>query len=128
MQEAERAVKYAGQMAGVGIGALQQTFLPSGSSDLAKNSWITRIAGGLTGATPQLPNLAGKNQNAAPPESALPPPAPSADSAPPRLGTGAGRGAPAVHIENYNVGTTEDKAGQDLARHHTAPGIIPGDR
>lgn len=32
-------------------------FLPSGASDLANNSWITRIADGLAGASPALLNV-----------------------------------------------------------------------
>jgi hypothetical protein len=35
--------------------------LPTGGSDLAQKSWLTRIAGGLAGARPQIPNAAGKS-------------------------------------------------------------------
>lgn len=59
IQEINRAIKYAGQVAGIGVQGLMETFLPAGASELAANNWITRIAGGLAGAAPQLPNIAG---------------------------------------------------------------------
>jgi hypothetical protein len=65
-QEAQRAIKYAGQLAGVGAEAFTETFLPTGASKLAQNSWLTRIGGGLMGAQPQIPNMAGKSQNSSP--------------------------------------------------------------
>lgn len=66
MQEAQRAIQYAGQVGGIAMEGLMQTFLPTGASELAQNSWLTRIAGAVAGARPNLPNLAGKSQNAAP--------------------------------------------------------------
>lgn len=66
MQEAQRAIQFGGQMAGVGMEALTETFLPTGASKLAQNSWLTKIAGGLSGAQAQIPNTAGKATNPAP--------------------------------------------------------------
>lgn len=60
MQEAQRAIQYAGAVGGIATEGLLQTFLPTGGSDLAQKSWLTRIAGGLAGARPQIPNAAGK--------------------------------------------------------------------
>lgn len=59
MELANRGIKFAGQAAGIGVQGLMETFLPAGS-DLANNNWITKIAGGLAGATLALPNIAGK--------------------------------------------------------------------
>ena len=74
-QEIQRAIKAGGQAAGIGVGALMETFLPTGASEIANNSWITRIAGGFSGMGPQLPNLAGKAPTPVPnkaPAQALP--------------------------------------------------------
>lgn len=59
---ANRGIKFAGQAAGIGVQGLMETFLPAGS-ELANNNWITKIAGGLAGATPMLPNIAGKGDD-----------------------------------------------------------------
>ena len=60
MQEINRAIAFGGQLAGIGVEGLMETFLPAGASQLAQSSWLTRIAGGLVGASPVLPNLAGQ--------------------------------------------------------------------
>jgi hypothetical protein len=59
MQLANRGIKFASQAAGIGVQGLMETFLPAGS-ELANSNWITKIAGGVAGAMPMLPNLAGK--------------------------------------------------------------------
>lgn len=59
-QVAQRAIKLGGQLAGVGVQGLMETFLPTGASQLANNNWLTRIGGAFAGVGPQLPNLAGK--------------------------------------------------------------------
>lgn len=59
IQEIERAIGFGAQAAGIGVQGLMQTFLPAGASELAQNNWITKIAGGVMGARPALPNLAG---------------------------------------------------------------------
>lgn len=56
---ANRAIQYGAQAAGIAAGGLMETFLPTGGSDLASNSWLTKIAGGLAGARPAVPNSAG---------------------------------------------------------------------
>jgi len=66
MQEIQRAIQYMGAVGGIWGEGLMETLLPTGGSQLAQNSWFTRIAGGLMGAQPQIPNLAGKSQNKAP--------------------------------------------------------------
>lgn len=56
----DRGIKYLGQDAGIGMQGLLETFLPTGGSQLAQNNWFTKIAGGLAGALPAIPNIAGK--------------------------------------------------------------------
>lgn len=65
MELANRGIKFASQAAGIGVQGLAETFLPAGS-DLATNSWLTKIAGGIAGATPMLPNIAGKGDDSSP--------------------------------------------------------------
>jgi len=59
MQEINRAIAYGGQVAGIAVQGLQQTFKLS-DSQLAQSGWVTRIAGGLAGAAPVLANMAGQ--------------------------------------------------------------------
>jgi len=60
VQLANRTAAYAGQLAGIGVGGLLETFLPHGSP-LADpgNSWLGKLASGFAGAKPALPNKAG---------------------------------------------------------------------
>ena len=57
---ANRFSGYLGQLAGIGVSGLLETFLPNNSAaaDPSK-SWFGRIASGLSGARPALPNTAG---------------------------------------------------------------------
>ncbi|MHA7703394.1 transglycosylase family protein [Mycobacterium sp. ML4] len=65
MQLVNRGIQFGSQAAGIGVQGLAETFLPAGS-DLATNSWLTKIAGGIAGATPMLPNIAGKGDDSSP--------------------------------------------------------------
>lgn len=117
IQEINRAIKTAGQYAGIAVGGLMETFLPAGASELAQNNWLTRIAGGLAGATPQIPNLAGNQQQQGPTAeqvAAMAPPLPPGN----QHGTYGPnfRPGPVVNIENYNTTVPEDRAGQGIAR------------
>lgn len=56
---ANRAIQYGAQAAGIGASGLMETLLPAGGSELANKSWLTKIAGGIAGARPAIPNLAG---------------------------------------------------------------------
>lgn len=115
MELANRAVAFGGQAASIGVSGLMETFLPSGDSPESSigNSWLGRIAGGLAGAAPALPNLAGQ---AAPPDKKPEGQQPGQ----PGQGEGANGEQVGVKIENYNVTRGEDRAGQDLARHQGA--------
>lgn len=64
IQLANRAVGYAGQVAGIGASGFMETLLPSGDSPLSSigNSWFGKILGGVVGARPSLPNMAGQQQ------------------------------------------------------------------
>lgn len=61
IQLANRAIKYAGQVAGIGVSGLMETFLPAGDNPKASigNSWFGKIAGGIASAAPAIPNAAG---------------------------------------------------------------------
>lgn len=106
---ANRAVQYGGQMAGHAVEGLMQTFLPTGGSELANNSWLTRIVGGLAGASPQIPNTAG-GQGGQPP-GPLTPQQVTSGGAP---GVGNALGAP-ITVNYQNNGAPEDRAGRDIA-------------
>jgi len=114
-----RAAEYAGQAAGIGVQGLMETFLPTGGSELANSNWLTRIAGGLAGAAPALPNMAGKGQGG--------------QLENPNGEQGQGQGGqqqPGMNIEKLeynNNQATEDRAGKDLTYHlgsmYAAPGM-----
>ena len=114
MELANRAVAFGGQAASIGVSGLMETFLPSGDNANASisNSWLGRVAGGLAGARPATPNMAGQ---AATPEQKQQ----GQESGQPQTQQGAGQNGEqvGVKIENYNVTKGEDRAGQDLARH-----------
>lgn len=57
---ANRTIAYGGQLAAIGVGGLMETFLPNNSplADPSK-SWLGKIAAGIAGASPALPNTAG---------------------------------------------------------------------
>lgn len=101
VQLANRAIGYAGQLAGIGVGGIMDTFLPN-NSPLAdpNNSWFGRIASGFAGARPALPNTAGN-------------PAPAQPQA---AGAGAQQqpGGPMVSVGAINNYTND--GGQSVAR------------
>jgi hypothetical protein len=114
MKLANRAIQYGGQVAAIGVQGLMETFLPTGASELANNNWLTRLAGGIAGVRPALPNTAGQPGTQTPPLTPM-------QVNPNTTAHGAGAGRPpgpqnGVYIENYHVDTSEDRAGQDLAR------------
>jgi len=60
VQLANRTAAYAGQLAGIGVSGLLETFLPHGSPIADPgNSWLGKLASGFAGAKPALPNKAG---------------------------------------------------------------------
>jgi hypothetical protein len=129
MKLANRAIQYAGQVAGIGVQGLMETFLPTGGSELANNSWLTRIVGGLAGASPQIPNIAGGkgaqnkqgqpnlDPSKTPPGVAPPPLTPQQVKQP--VGVGQGLGQAPITVNYQNHGATEDRAGADIAHNLT---------
>lgn len=111
---ANRAIQFGGQAAGIGVQGLMDTFLPFGGSELASNNWFTKIVGGLAGAHPTIPNVAGKE---APKQ---PQPQPGADQ-----GAG-GAGGNTTNITVNNQRATEDGTGKDIAWHQQNAAMAPG--
>lgn len=121
---ANRAIQFGGQVAGIGAQGLMETFLPTGGSELANNNWITRIVGGLAGAAPALPNLAGKSSQAPTQDQVS-----SVNPNTTQHGQGAGPG-PGNSYGDINVTTQRDDGGgvgRDIAfalqAQHEAPGM-----
>lgn len=113
---ANRAIQFGGQAAGIGVQGAMDALLPTGGSELANKSWVTKILGGVAGAAPALPNVAGK---------ATAPPNPN-QADPNAQGGGQGQGGD-THISVTNNRATEDGTGRDIAYHqqqqHQAPGM-----
>lgn len=94
IQEINRAIEFGGQVAGIGASAIGEILSvgdnPRGSLGA---SWFGKLAGGLAGARPALPNMAGQK----------PPGAPQAQP---------GQG-PAGQTVNNTVNLTNNKASED---------------
>ncbi|HOW92886.1 MAG TPA: phage tail tape measure protein [Mycolicibacterium fallax] len=130
VQLLNRAVAQGGQVAGIAASGLMETFLPFGASELAQNSWLTKIVGGIVGARPVLPNLAGGAGKKAPegltPEQAAqfkdrggPTPEDVAGD-PAKAGGGGGGGGGRTVNNNVTVNNqrpTEDGTGRDVTWH-----------
>lgn len=99
VQIANRTAAFMGQLGGIAAGGLMETFLPNNSEagDPAK-SWVGRVAAGISGARPAVPNSAG-SKPAAPPQQ--------------QANQGGGQSGPMVNIENM-VNNTPD-GGQSVA-------------
>jgi hypothetical protein len=138
MQELNRAIGFAGQVAGIGVQGLMETFLPAGVSKLASENWITRIAAGVSGAKPQLPNIAGGGGKAEDVSKGLTPEQLAA--LPPEQQPGGGKeagpaqnqpAAPLVHIDNFHSGHSINETAAALNRHVQAansPSPVTGSR
>ncbi|ALM02163.1 tape measure protein [Mycobacterium phage TDanisky] len=111
-----RAIEYGGQVAAIGAQGLMETFLPTGGSDLANNNWITRIAGGIAGAAPALPNLAGQ---ASQQRKDIDPQAAAQGQVQPKQG-----GDTNITVNNQRA--TEDGTGRDIAYHLQNQYVMPG--
>lgn len=125
IQLINRAIGFGGQAAGIAVGGVLQTLLPNNSplADPA-NNWIGRIAGGIAGARPALPNMAGQ---AAPPQPG-PDPKAQQQGKPGQPGAAA---APLVEIkEMHNYGPDGQGVASDIARVQmaTAGAPAPGGR
>lgn len=112
-----RAIAYGGQVAGIGVSGLMQTFLPAGS-ERAANGWLPKIAAGIAGAKPQLPNMAGSKATPEMPPGALGPGGPP-------ITTDA---STTTNVTVNNNRATEDGTGRDLQFHLGAQNQAPGNR
>ncbi|MGE2690336.1 hypothetical protein [Mycolicibacterium pulveris] len=105
MKLIQRTISYAGQAAGIGVGGALETL---GLDSALEESWLGRIAAGIAGARPALPNQAGQTE------------APLAQVDPNTTQHGQGQGqppGPLVQIENWNQAPHRDtaKSVSDLA-------------
>lgn len=121
IQLANRTAGYIGQAAAIGVGGLMETFLPHDSeiADPTK-SWFGRIAAGLAGARPALPNAAGggeappENQGENPAGQPQPPQTPEeAQKLAQQQNGGQGNSGPMVNVETMNNYTAD--GGQSVA-------------
>lgn len=112
---ATRAVEFGAQAVGIGVSGLMQTFLPAGS-ERAMNGWAGKLAGGLSGARPSKPNIAGGQ-------------APNVK--PGQGGQGGGQPGTVDQSQTNNVTVnnqraTEDGTGRDVQNHLTSMHQAPG--
>lgn len=105
IQLLNRGAAFAGQAGGIIAGGVMDALIPH-ESELAGKSWFTKLAGGLAGAKPELPNTAGDK-----------PPAPQQQGGDTHIHNGDQIG---VKIDDYHGKQGEDAAGADLARHQAA--------
>lgn len=111
---ANRAIQFGAQAAGIGVQGLMDTVLPTAGSELANKSWLTKILGGVAGAAPAIPNVAGK---------ATAPPNPNQGD-PSAQGGPVKAGDTNIHVTNNRA--TEDGTGRDIAFHQQARNSGPG--
>lgn len=111
-----RAIQFGGQAVGIGVSEIGD-FFSIGDNPRASlgNSWLGRMAGGIAGAKPALPNLAGKK----------PPDAMTGDQAS-KPAAGGGQGGNTFNTTVNNNRATEDGTGRDLNRHLEAMTAAPG--
>lgn len=113
VQLANRTAGFVGQLAGIGVGGLLETFLPRGSTLADPNkSWLGRLAAGFAGARPALPNAAGGGEGMNPAgESARPQTPEEAQKL--QAENGGGAGGPMVQVGAINNYTPD--SGQTLS-------------
>jgi len=111
-----KAIEFGGKVAGIGVSEIGD-FFSIGDNPRASlgNSWLGRMAGGIAGAKPALPNLAGKK----------PPDAMTGDQAS-KPAAGGGQGGNTFNTTVNNNRATEDGTGRDLNRHLEAMTATPG--
>lgn len=119
LQVGNRTSAYLGQLGAIGVGGLLETFLPH-NSPIAdpNNSWFGRIAGGIAGARPALPNSAGGGEQGpdGQPQGAgesAPPQSPEEAAKLAQQNGGGQAGGPMVKVENLN--NYSNDGGQSVA-------------
>lgn len=114
IQLANRFAGYLGQVAGIGVSGLLEAGLPAGDNPMASigNSWFGKLAGGLAGARPALPNMAGQQA----------PPNPNDPNGTGATGSGGNTTNNTTEINVTNNRQTEEQTGQEIARQYHAAG------
>lgn len=112
---ASRAIQFGGQAAGIGVMGAMDALLPTGGSELANKSWLTKALGGLAGAAPAIPNVAGKKT--APP---------NPNQSDPNAQGGGGQNGNTTNITVNNNRATEDGTGRDIDFHQQQQNMGPG--
>ena len=92
-------------------GALD-TWIPFGGSKLAQNSWLAKIVGGIAGAGPALPNVAGKSSQGGAPGQPATEQAANVDPNAPQQGQG---GGDQHNTTNISVDASSRDTGQGIA-------------
>lgn len=132
IDELNRAVQAGGQLIGIGVEGLLETFMPSGGSELADpaRSWGGKLLGAVAGVRPTAQNLAGSLTEKMNGDGGNPPLSPeqaAAHQASLNKGAAAiGQKAGDTSITVNNSRATEDGTGRDIARHATAMNAKPG--
>jgi hypothetical protein len=112
-----RAIQYGGQVGATLASGWMETFLPTGASELANKNWATRLLGAAAGASPQLPNMAGR-------------PASAPQSQQGQQGQQGDQTGPVNNgvqiMGDYHQHGSEDAASKDLASHQVAANARPG--
>ena len=113
IQLANRAIGYAGQVAGIGVSGLLET-LSIGDNPMGSfgKSWVGKLAGGFAGARPALPNMTGQQA----------PPNPNGQKQPGQVGDSAVNN----HVTINNNNASPDQNGKDVTAHLSAMAAIPG--
>lgn len=108
------SLKQAGKIAGIGVSGVMET-LSVGDNPMGSigNSWFGKLAGGLAGAKPALPNKAGGAPPGGDPSKQPGGPAGAAQQAALKAGNTA-------NITINNQGATPDQNGKDVAAHTAA--------
>lgn len=108
---ANRAIQFGGQATGILAQGAIDTLIPFGGSQLASNSWATRLIGAAAGARPTLPNVAGKGSQGAPGQP-TPGQVANVDPNAPQGGQG---GGDQHNTTNINVDASSRDTGQGIA-------------
>ena len=105
IDEINRAIQFGGQVAGIAVSGLMETFLPNESplADIG-GGWLGRVAGAVAGVSAATPNLAGAigQMLQGKPEDQVPPPGDQAPPGTPASGIGLGP-PPGPTVDNRSI-------------------------
>lgn len=124
IKEGSRAIQYAGAATAIGVQGALDTFLPTGGSQLAQNSWLTRILGGLAGATPAIPGMAGGKSGQGGQGGDVQGPLTPQQAIAQHLGNGTGSPGQQNNIVINNHDSSADQTGKQV-EYHVSAGYPP---